>query len=212
MANRYVDLLNAVLSTFTATTVTYPATGQGAKPVLQDGQKKKIDTLITGDTVSLTTTLAACGTILATVEAGKYASKNALKTDISKNERLLSTQVKSLSALFSGFKHEEDAWIKQGGTLSWDARKAAVNEQRANNQALVKSIEEIEGNVKDDLDAALKSWAEGQKPSPQPSPGPSPKPTQSPAAADPSAQREALMNAALNGVPCVEIDPALMAA
>lgn len=206
MSDRYQTTLNTAYGSFLDTGVLYPATGKDAKPILQDAQKQKVANLVSAGTSSLDTTLAACGQVLGKAQNGQYPSKAALEADVSRNTPLLKAQVAALGALFAGFKREEDAWIKQGATLSWDARGAAVKAQRAVADQFVAAVQAIESRVETDLKAAIDAWKPAVKPTPI---IPTPTPTPKPSAADVEVQCEALMDAALDGALFVAINPAL---
>ncbi|MCR4376471.1 MAG: hypothetical protein NUV50_00040 [Rhodospirillales bacterium] len=199
MPDRYQAVLTATYASFLDSSVLYPATGKDAKPVLQDAQKQKIATLVNTGPSSLNTTLAACGQVLSNAQNGQYSSKAALESDVSRNTPLLSAQVSALGSLFEGFKREEDAWVKQGATLSWDARTSAVTAQRAVAAQFVAAVQGIQNSVAADFQAAIKAYG--------PTPTPKPKP-----AIDWEGQREALLDAALDGALFVAIDTALLAA
>lgn len=203
MPDRYQSLLQTAHGAFLATGANYPAAGKDAKPVLQDSQKAKIETMVNGPAPSLSATAGACGQVMAKAEARGYADKDALEADAVKSLRLFKAQVQALAELFGGFKREETAWIKQGATLSWDARSKAMEAQRAAAKAFLAAVAAIETEIATDVKTALAAY----EPSPTPPTPPSP-PTPP---VDWQAQREALMDAALNGVPCVEIDLTLKA-
>lgn len=202
MPDRYQAVLTTAYASFLDSSVLYPATGKDAKPVLQDAQKQKIANLVSTGTPSLNTTLAACGQVLTSAQNGQYPSKAALESDVSRNMPLLSAQVSALGSLFDGFKREEDAWVKQGATLSWDARSAAVTAQRAVAAQFVAAVQGIQNSVAADFQAAIDAY-----PTPTPIPTPKPKPT-----VDWEGQREALLDAALDGALFVAIDTTLLAA
>lgn len=204
MPDRYQSLLQTAHGAFLATGANYPAAGKDAKPVLQDSQKTKIETMVNGPAPSLYATAGTCGQVMAKAEARSYADKDALEADAVKAVRLLKAQTQALGELFQGFKREETAWIKQGATLSWDARAKAMEAQRAAAKTFLDAVAAIESEAASDLSAAVKAY-----PSAPPHPGPGPEPTPTPRPADIDAQRDALVNAALNGVPCVAIDPDL---
>lgn len=204
MPDRYQAVLTTAYASFLDTGVLYPATGKDAKPVLQDAQKQKIATLVNTGPSSLNTTLAACGQVLSNAQNGQYPSKAALESDVSRNMPLLSAQVSALGSLFDGFKREEDAWVKQGATLSWDARTSAVTAERAVAAEFVAAVQGLATSVATDLKAAIDAYP---TPTPIPTPPPIPKPV-----VNWELQREALLDAALDGALFVAIDTTLLAA
>ncbi len=217
--SHYKTLLDSAYSLFTHTCVTYPAASKTGQKVLQDSQSEKVAALVSGGTSNLQTTLQQCDETTAKANDGGYATKGALETDTQNCARQLKSQVQGLTDLFKSFEREQTAWIKQGATLSWSARQDAVNAQREVDSTFLAAVSEIETSVNNDFAALIKNWKEpAKKPKPDTKPDTKPKPDKKPVPTpepDPTIlnmQREALMDAALDGAPFVEIDPTLMEA
>lgn len=227
--SHYKTLLDSAYSLFTHTGVIYPAASKNGQKVLQDNQAEKVAALISGGTSNLQTTLQQCDGITAKASSGGYATKAALETDTQNCARQLKSQVQGLADLFKSFEREQTAWIKQGATLSWSARQDAVNAQRQVDSTFLIAVSEIEANVNSDFTVLVRDWKEPEtklksdtgkdKPDHKPDPDTGkdkpdhkPEPKLEPDPTILNMQREALMDAALDGAPFVEIDPALMEA
>jgi hypothetical protein len=196
MPNRYTALLDTAYTTYIDSGVVYPAGGRDPQPVLQQAQREKIETLFKGNAPSVMTTLRSCGESMARAQSDGYDSKRAFESVARNNARLLSTQVQALANLLSAFERPYQAWVRKGATLDWDSRRAAVKGQQELDAQLQSSVAEIQSEVDRDIATVLKQWP-GEPEPPEPS------------GVDVTAQREALMDAALNGVPLVAIDPSL---
>jgi len=226
MPDRYSSLLNTAYANFENMCVMYPASGPESQPVLQASQKKKINESLFGPS-AMDATLQTSGTIVANVEKGHYASKDAFAADAQKNTRLLTAQSQGLTILLPSFDREYVTWIKQGATLSWDARKKAVTAQQNVNDQLGAAVHAIVLDVNTDFTTILNQWPEPRPdpgpdpypdphpdpdphPHPDPDPHPHPDPDPTPDPVDVSLQREALIDGALDGAPFIAIDHALI--